>query len=114
MKNLLLSLTLIVSTSACSLFTSPDVTPALTANTKQKQIFDRQSSAFEAFLVNADMDPEVRNLGIANIAKDRSAFVVLNTAMAQFLAALGSLSPDDLDRVLDKALEIVDEVRDRQ
>lgn len=109
MKNLIAAAILSLLCS-CALFSSVDVKPALEANAGMQRVFESHSGAFEKLMLVAKMDDGVRLQILNMIQKDRAAFTLLNTTMAQFVGAMGELSPSDIVEFVRDMKKLYDEV----
>lgn len=110
MKNIFQSLLLLLSCS-CGLFTTPDVVPALEVNAEMQRVFEAHSGAFEKLMITAKMDEQIKLIILGMIQKDRAVFTRLNTSTAQFIGALGELSPQQIVDFAKSMKELYDEVK---
>lgn len=82
------------------------ISKALAVNEAQHQVFTAQADAFRKIVTRAAMSNETRDAILDAINEDVAAFGAANSAVRDYLAAFGELTPEDLERALDKALDV--------
>lgn len=103
---LILLLPVLISLAGCIGPSETSVSQALTTNETQRIIFEKQSDAFATIIRASTMDEDKREQILEAISQDRDAFYRVNRSVGGFISALSELSPEEVDRILNDALDL--------
>lgn len=110
---ILCSLVLLVALClpSCSMFSSPDVTPALQNQTAQAQIFDDTMDSMKSLIGNSSLDDSQKALLFSKLEIERGKFHELEVQMVEYLNSFGEV---DWKAVAKKMYELYKEARARE